>query len=154
METREALFNKSQTGQRMKMLISRYARDLDKITIRRGNKDKPLSQLSALDIHTVVKNIPYKKDTAPVEVIGRPARLLNGEFSRGIDCKKKAILLSAWAVRNNIPYRLIASSRRPDKKFHHVFPQIALRGEWINFDATYKHMKMGGDKTGTAFEVL
>lgn len=154
METAEPLRNKEQTGRRMKLLIGRFARDLDCVVVRRGRRSIPLSDLSAMAVHSLVKNIPYKKDTAPIEVVARPARLLNGEFYTGLDCKKKSIVLGAWAVRNHIPYRLIASSRRPDKKYHHVFPQIRLNGSWVNFDATYKNMRIGANKRGTAFEVL
>lgn len=138
----------------MKMLIGRFARDLDRVSVRVGGRSRALSSLSLPEIHSVVKNIPYKKDTEPVEVIARPARLLNGEFYSGIDCKKKAIIIGAWAKKNGVPYRLIASSRRPDRKYHHVFPQVRIGGAWVNTDATYKNMRLGENKTGTAFEVL
>lgn len=138
----------------MRALIGRFARDLDRVSIRSGGRVKMFSKLSPVEVHKVVREIPYKKDTAPVEVVARPARLLNGEFSTGIDCKKKAILLGAWAAARGVPYRLIASSKRADRKFHHVFPQVFIDGEWINFDATYKSMRPGTIKRGTAFEVI
>lgn len=150
----EPLLNKEQTGRRMRALIGRFARDLDRVSVRSGGRVKMFSKLSPVEVHKVVREIPYKKDTAPVEVVARPARLLNGEFSTGIDCKKKAILLGAWAAARGVPYRLIASSKRTDRKFHHVFPQVFIDGEWINFDATYKSMRPGTAKRGTAFEVI
>lgn len=138
----------------MRQVIGRFSRDLDRVVVRVRGRPCPFSKLSVREMHRVVKDIPYKKDTAPVEVVARPARLLNGEFYSGLDCKKKSILVGAWAVKNNVPYRLIASSRRPDKKYHHVFPQLFLHGSWFNMDATYSYMRPGAVKRGTAFEVL
>jgi hypothetical protein len=154
MEIREPLRNKEQTGQRMRAVIQRFARDLDTVTVRRNRRDVPFAKLSLRSAHSLVKKIPYKRDTEPVEVLARPSRLLSGEFRTGIDCKKKAVLLGAWAVRNNVPYRLVASSRRPDRRYHHVFPQFYLRGSWVNVDATYSNMKLGENKTCTACEVI
>jgi len=154
MEQREPLINKEQTARRMKMLIGRYAKDLDRIKVKSGRSVVPFSKLSTTAVHSLVKNIPYKKDKEPIEIIARPARLLNGEFYYGLDCKKKAIILGAWAVKNRIPYRLIASSKRADKKYHHVFPQIRVDREWINFDATYRNMLPGEVKRVTAATVL
>lgn len=138
----------------MKMLAGRYARDLDGVKVRIGGKLKAFSALSPLEVHEVVRNIPYNRDHEPVEVVARPARLLNGEFSRGLDCKKKATLIAAWAARRGYPFKLVATSKRPDRKFHHVFPVVRLRGEWVNMDATYSTMRPGTVKRGTAFEVL
>lgn len=149
----EPLINKEQTGRRMKQLVGRFARDLDRVRVRVGGRSKRFSALNPLEVHEVVRNIPYRKDTEPVEVIARPARLLNGEF-RSLDCKKKAILIGAWAARRGYPFKFIAASKRPDRKFHHVFPVVRLRGEWVNMDATYANMRPGTTKTGTAFEEL
>jgi len=153
MEVREPLRDKEQTGKRMRFLASRFAKDLDRIHVKRSGKLIPLSALSLRSMHSFVRRIPYRRDVEPIEVIARPSRLLGGEFS-ALDCKKKAICLAAWAVCNRVPYRFVVSSRRPDRKFHHVFPQVNLRGEWINADATYSYMSLGAEKTGTAFEVL
>jgi len=150
----EPLIDKRQTGARMKMLAGRFARDLDGVKVRINGKLKRFSDLNPAEVHEVVRNIPYKRDTEPVEVIARPARLLNGEFERGIDCKKKAVLIGAWAARRGYPYKFVATSKRPDRKFHHVFPVVRLGGEWVNMDATYATMRPGTQKRGTAFEVL
>lgn len=154
MQDIEPLKNKEQTGRKMRSMIGRFSRDLDRVTVRIGNRVKKFSDLNPAEVHSVVKSIPYKKDTEPVEIVARPARLLNGEFTRGLDCKKKAILIGAWAARRGYPYRLIACSRRPDMKYHHVFPQVRLSGEWVNMDATYSNMKPGAVKSGTAFAII
>ena len=154
MQSREPLISKEQTGRKMRALVGRFARDLDSVYVRVGRRRCPFSALTAAQVHKVVREIPYRRDTAPVEVVARPARLLNGEFYSGLDCKKKAQLLAAWAIRNHLPYRFVASSRRPDRRFHHVFPQIRFGREWVNMDATYRYMRPGSRKVGTAFEVL
>lgn len=154
MRSVEPLINKRQTGRKMKMLAARYMRDLDGVKVRIDGKLKSFAGLSPLEVHEVVRSIPYRKDVEPVEVVARPARLLNGEFSRGLDCKKKAVLIAAWAARRGYPYKLVATSKRPDRKFHHVFPMVRLSGEWVNMDATYSTMRPGTIKRGTAFEVL
>lgn len=137
----------------MRALVGRYARDLDSLVVRSRGKSLPFSRLSLPEVHKIVRSIPYKRDTAPVEVVGRPARLLNGDFA-GLDCKKKAILIGAWAKRNYVPWRFVASSRRPDRRYHHVFPQLRIAGEWVNADATYSRMRLGEVKRCTAAEVL
>lgn len=137
----------------MRAMIGRFARDLDRVRVRVGSRRLPFSKLSLSQVHEVVRRIPYLRDPSPVEVVGRPARLLNGEFG-GLDCKKKAILIGAWAVRNYLPYRLVASSRRADRRFHHVFPQVRVAGEWVNADATYGNMHLDERKRVTAAEVL
>lgn len=153
MRTEELLINKEQTGRKMHALIGRFARDLENVYVRINGKTRQFSRLDPLEVHTIVKNIPYKKDTAPVEVVARPSRLLNGEFSAGLDCKKKAIIICAWA-KPKYPYRLVASSRRADLKFHHVFPMVFLGGQWVNFDATYSNMQLGAVKQVTKAQII
>jgi len=137
----------------MHSLIRRFARDLEKVHIRRAGKLIPLSDLTLRQFFTYVRKIPYRRDTKPVEVISRPRYILQYQ-GLGMDCKKKAILVGAWAKVNGTPWRLIASSTRGDKRVHHVFPQVKLNGRWRNVDATYKHYRPFQHKRVTFAEVL
>ena len=89
----------------------------------------PFSSLTIKEAFDVVRKIPYRRDSAPVEVVTRPG-IVARNMRVGMDCKKKAILLSAFLKRRGIPFRLIASSKRKDKRIHHVFPQLNFAGEW------------------------
>jgi len=158
-EVREPLIDKDQTGDRMYELIERFSGDLDIVRVRQRGRTLPLSSLDLPAFYNMVRTIPYRQDSKPIEVISRPYHILRHR-GLGMDCKKKAILLGSYLKRQGIPYRLVASSRRPDKRFHHVFPQgfLSLCGatspEWVNLDATYRHNRMGERKTASAAEVL
>lgn len=134
---------RAQTARWMYHLAEKFAGDI-------GH----LAQLPLMDMHAFVGSLPYASDDRAWgdpfrEVVARPRYLLemlkNGEIS-GIDCKKKAILLGAWATRNGIPWELIAMSERPDKEIHHVFPLLGLGGTWVNADATYSRYRLGAAK--------
>lgn len=132
------LHNKNQTGKEMHRLISKYSSDLDNVKLRRGNQLVPFSFLPMDEAFNFVKNIPYRRDLKPIEVVARPGKIM---LNRGVgmDCKKKAILLASYFRQRGIPWRLIASSRLPSGRIHHVFPQMCFCGTWLNFDATYPH---------------
>lgn len=140
-------------------LIERFSGDLDIVKVSRRGRAVPLSSLDLPSYYNLVRSIPYRRDREPVEVVSRPYHIFRHR-SLGMDCKKKAILLGAYCKRNGIPYRLVASSRRPDKRMHHVFPQgmIQLSGntspQWVNLDATYPNYRLGMQKQATAAEVL
>lgn len=120
----------------MYSLVCSYATDLKHITFR----GKPLCDLSLPEIYKFVKSIPYKRDIAPVETISRPVRSISAiPLSGGLDCKKKAILIGAWALCNGIPFQFVASSNSKTKRVHHVYPQLKLSGTWKTADATYSH---------------
>jgi hypothetical protein len=36
-----------------------------------------------------------------------------------------------------VNYKLIASSTRPDRAIHHVYPVFEIVGKWMPVDATY-----------------
>jgi hypothetical protein len=156
----ERLYSKDQTGRKMYGLIQKYSGDLRNTYIRKNGRLVSLASLPLLDYYNVVRKMPYLRDKKPVETIARPRLLLNGEFS-GVDCKKKAILIGSWLRlngRRSIPgfqgWRLISVSTRPDKKIHHVFPQVKIGGEWLNLDATYSDYKPFQKKLVTKAEVL
>lgn len=117
---------------------------------------KDLGRLAAMSLpefFDYVKKIPYQRDKRGVETVARPSLLLR-EFPT-LDCKKKAILICSWARCNGIPYRLVACSERPDRKFHHVFPQLKVAGRVRNADATYPKYRLNQSKARmTRAEVL
>lgn len=146
----ETLRDKAQTARNMYRFIDRYFHDLDTIKTSDG---RPLSKLSLKEFFDLVRLIPYRQDNKPIEVIARPKHILT--FSgNGMDCKKKAILISSYLKRNRIPYRLVGSSRKPSGKIHHVFPQAFIAGQWENLDATYSNYRPFAVKRVTAWEVL
>lgn len=147
------LKDKEQTARKIKALVNSFYNDLDSIfVINRGTNVK-VPDLSLQDFFNLLKNIPYRRDPRPVEVVARPYYLFKYR-NLGLDCKKKAIMSAAYAKYRGLPYRFIGSSNRPDKKIHHIFVQIKLDGEWLNFDNTYKEYKLFGPKQVTAWEVL
>ena len=90
-----------------------------------------------------VKNIPYVEDPEPFELVSRPFYMLHKRFNlKGLDCKKKAVLMGAWLNAHGIPWRLVAVSERPDKLIHHIFIQAFIDGVWKNIDPTYKEFKL------------
>jgi hypothetical protein len=151
--SKRTLTDKAQTAEGMKTLVKDYAGDLDILYMKYKGKNTPLSQLPLERFHRFVREIPYKMDEKPIEVLMRPYYAVKFR-SQGIDCKKKAILMAAWAERNGLKWRFIASSRRPDKRKHHVYPQLKLSGEWVNSDATYRHYRIGENKIVTSEEII
>lgn len=143
------LNSKDQTGAEMYRLIDLYSGDINRINF----KGKPISQLNMFDYFNFVKNIPYRKDISGIEVVSRPKKIIENKNS-GMDCKKKSILISSYLKNRGIPFRLIASSKRPDKRIHHVFPQMKINDQWVNMDATYSNYKPLQEKTLTKAEVL
>jgi hypothetical protein len=152
-EMREPLTDKQQTADRIRELITRFAADLDNIYIERKGKKYPLSSLSLKEYFSFVAAIPYRKDTAPIEVVARPRHIINHR-KLGMDCKKKTVLMGSYCELHGLPYRLVCSSRRADKKVHHIFPQVRLHGEYQNIDATYPDNKIFDSKVCTHAELI
>lgn len=151
---REDLYNKDQTGAEMKRLVTSYASDLQNIFVKYQSNDVSLANLPIDVFFDTIKNIKYVRDPKPTELVMRPYYAIKFN-KKGLDCKKKAILMASYAYINNIPYRFIASSTRPDGKKHHVYTQLQIDGQWINFDCTYNDYTMGMEKENeTANEVL
>lgn len=150
---REDLFDKNQTGAEMKRLVNSYSNDLKNIYITFEGKQTALADLPVEYFFSIVKDIKYKIDSKPVELLMRPYYAMKFR-KNGLDCKKKSILMASFAKANNIPYRFIASSIRKDKRKHHVFPQLFINEQWVNFDCTYNNYYIGQEKELTAAEVL
>lgn len=149
----KGLKTKDQTGKEMHRVIDNYSRDLDTIFVRRNGKYIPFSSLPMNEAFDAVRKMPYRRDQVPTEVVARPEIIFRNR-PLGIDCKKKAILISAYLKRRGIPYRLIASSRKRNRKIHHVYPQMNIAGVWHNMDATYNHYRAMEPKFTTKTEVL
>jgi len=137
----------------MHRLINQYYNDIQNIIVEQNGKKTPLSELPINKAFDYIKNIPYRQDSRPFEIVARPEISARNQ-KNGIDCKKKAILMAAYLKSRGIPYRLIASSRKPSGKIHHVFPQMQVGNQWFNLDATYSHYRPGQPKTVTRAEVL
>lgn len=144
------LQSKEQTGRAMHALVRATAGDLDRMQLSGDNR--PLSCLPLREYFDIVRKIPYRRDSSPVEVIARPGFMFGDQTA--LDCKKKAVLIAAWAKQNGVPYRFIASSNRPDRKITHVFPQLRISGDWRNMDATYVYYRPGQRKRLTAAQIL
>lgn len=98
-----------------------------------------------------VRRIPYRSDDElfpsdandVTEIVARPKYLLDRRLWPALDCKKKAILMGAWAACNGIPYAFVAVAEYPEKSIHHVFPLLFVDGEWITADATLPENYLG-----------
>jgi hypothetical protein len=146
------LFNKDQTAAEMYRIVERYHEDLKNIPVVYRSKKVPFSDLTLKDAFDVIKMIPYKQDSPPVELLSRPKYI--GQQNTGADCKKKSILMGSFLKVNNLPYRFVAISTMPDRRFHHVFTQTKINNSWKNLDPTYPDAIPFKNKKVTNYEVL
>ena len=152
----EPLKNRLQTARRIKHLIEQYYTDLRLAFVQDGNRLLPLADLTLDQYFNFVKNIPYRKDKQPFEIVARPYYIIKHR-ALGMDCKKKAVAVGAYLRMKNFKYRAIGSSNRPDKKIHHIYMQLfdPKKKEWKNVDATYNFYKLFEPKTAETYrEVL
>ena len=81
------------------------------------------------------RQVPYFRDAdsgGAGEVIKRPMYGMLGG-----DCDDKAVLIGAACERLGIPWRIVTTSRRPNKSIHHVYNEVNIDGDWLPVDATY-----------------
>lgn len=132
---------KELTGRYMYKYAEKYSKDLGSL------KNLPFETW-----YNRVKNIPYASDDAlfpedparVVELVARPAYLLNRKLFPKLDCKKKAILLGAWAAANNRDFRFLAVSEIPSKEIHHVIAAVDYDGRGLKLaDATFPNFYLG-----------
>lgn len=155
-QNREPLKDRIQTARRIKHLVEQFYTDLDLCFVQRGNRLVPLSKITLQEFFDFVKNIPYRKDPKPIEIVARPYYIVKHR-KLGMDCKKKAVAIGAFLRMKNFKYRAIGSSNRPDQKVHHIYLQLfdPDEMEWKNVDATYSHYKLFEQKKNETFkEVL
>lgn len=124
--------------------------------VRYGAEGNDLGELAKMPLPSFfnkVRSIPYKRDIKGRETVARPSLLLK-EFP-ALDCKKKAILMGAWCHANGVPFRFIAVSENPSRRFHHVFLLAKIGNQWRPIDATYPHYKLFEKKPRvTRWEIL
>lgn len=133
----QAMQGKEVTGEKMYRMVTDFFRDLG-----------PWLARSFQDWFAYVRAIPYVSDVERfkdrvLEIVPRPKYLLDRGLFPKIDCKKKAILIGAWAKGNGIPFRFVAVSDRPDHEVVHVFPQVDFGRGWQNADATLPEYEFG-----------
>lgn len=153
--SREPLKDKEQTAKKIYQIVNEFYLDLHSVMVPVKKRGQTLraSDLSLQEFFDIVRNIPYRRDPRPVEVVARPYYLFKHQ-KLGIDCKKKAILIASYLKANGIPFRFIGSSNRPDRRIHHIFPQALIDGEYKNVDATYSQYRLFQPKNVTAWEEL
>lgn len=144
----EPLIDKKQTVKKIRYIIDKYYTDLRDFFLKKNGIITPLTRLSIIQFYDFTKAIPYRRDQKPIEIVIRPFYLLSNK-GIGLDCKKKTTLCGSYCKCNNLKFRLIGSSQRPDKKIHHIYPEICLNGQWYSMDATYSHNDFGQDKPYT-----
>jgi hypothetical protein len=137
----QPLYDKEQTAETIKNFTAKYYNDIENYLI---NGKRP-SQMSLQEFFDFVRLIPYRRDSSPVEVVSRPSYIINHR-NLGMDCKKKSVLMGAYCTLHNIPFRFCGSSTRLDKKIHHIFIQVFIKGLWKFADATYSDYKLFQDK--------
>jgi hypothetical protein len=155
-ENREPLKDRIQTARRIKHLCEEFYLDLNLCFIVKGNKQTPLSKLTLPEFFDFVKNIPYRRDPKPIEIVARPYYIIKHR-ALGMDCKKKNSLICSFLRMKNYKYRAIGSSSRPDFAIHHIYMELydQKRGQWRPVDATYPGNKLfERPKSETAREVL
>lgn len=147
---REPYTGKELSGERMYEMCFDFYRDLD-----------GLETLPFQDYFDLVKEIPYASDSdispnEDAEITARPAYLLSRSMFPSLDCKKKSILIGAWAQAQNppVPFRFLAVAEYPNLIIHHVFPQLDFGMGWENCDATFSTYKIGMGIPVTRAEVL
>jgi hypothetical protein len=132
-------------------LINRFCDDLKFIYF----DNTPVLDFTLQEYFNCVKNIPFRRDPKPIEIVARPYLIFKHK-KLGMDCKKKSVLIGSYCAYHNIPFRLVISSKRADKKCHHIFVQVRnpTEGQWKNVDATYPENNLFEPKRCTYMEVV
>lgn len=124
--------------------VDKTLENIKQIILRNYDKDylKAFDSWPLEKVYNYVRNLPYVKDPENVpisnndniELLKSPYLMI---FTNGGDCDDKAVLLGAILHRKKIPYRMAVVSSTPDKQYHHIYPEIFLRGKWFAIDPTY-----------------
>ena len=107
--------------------------------------DPQLVNLSLADAVDYIADLGYLADDTldrDVEILIRPDAIAGP-----IDCKKMCVMLAAWAIRNDCPFRFLAVAEYDqtcdgvvdDQDIHHVVTLIEYRGETYMVDPTRRH---------------
>lgn len=95
-----------------------------------------LALLSFPEFFHFVAGLDYRKETGRFQFLASPENVLSGN-SPVVACANKSILIGCWCKNQNIPFRFVACTRKPNTAYNHVFPQMLLNGKWASVDATY-----------------
>ena len=155
-QNQEPLHDRLQTARRIKHLVEMFYTDLNLCFIVRNGRQVQLPKLSLQEYFNFVKNIPYRKDPRPVEIVARPYYLIKHR-KLGLDCKKKGCLIASYLRMKNYKYRAIGSSTRPDGNICHIYFELydPKEKQWKPVDATYSNFRLFQKKTDeTNREVL
>lgn len=139
---REKLFKVEQTGEQIGRLARQYWQDM-----------ADLVSLTPPQLFGFLQAIPYRRDPPGVELVQRPL-FLRMEAARGADCDDRATAVAAWAIASGYPWRVVAVSRRPDLRLHHVFTEVRLGSSWVPIDPTYPTSSYGRPENWTARKTL
>lgn len=120
----------SETVKEMYDIVEKFYKDLE-----------PYKNWTLLGFFWFLCFIPYREDLE-IEVIGRPRLLLERAY-KGLDCKKKSILMACYLKNKDIPYRFKVVGQGDD--VHHIFVEGFLKeyGGWIDLDCTYSGGEIG-----------
>ena len=120
-----------QTAAQMVRLVKQYAADL-------GEKSSwPLPRFFRF-----VADLEYRADPKGHESLSRPALAMQESWPWR-DCDDKAIMIASWCWLNKIPFKFMASSKRPDKTLHHTWVMCEMFGKQLPLDATYPKNYVG-----------
>ena len=141
----ETLIDRQQTANKMYELVGRHSDDLNVVYAKYKGDLIPVSGLPLQEFYMRVRSIPFQIDNKPVELLLRPCYCFAlANAGRGLDCKKKAVLMASWINENmgRKHFRFVATSNRPDRRITHTYPEIKINGEWLPLDATYQTNKI------------
>lgn len=145
------LKNCEQTADEIARIVNRYYKDLNLILYRRrSGRSGPIGKMTLTEYYDFIKNIPFEVDEKPIEFVARPYYLMKRNSA---DCKKKTIMIGSYLKLHGIPFQLVGSSIRPDRRIHHIFPRALINGKFRTIDATYPSNRIFKDRNNTR-EVL
>ena len=138
--TQTILSGANQTAAEMEKLVRSFSSDIGE------KKEWPLAKF-----YNYVKNLEFRPDPQGHESISRPSLSMLPNWPWR-DCDDKSILIGSFCFENGIPFKFQASSKRPDKKLHHVFVIAKIDGRECVLDATYPRNKLGALDEGMTYQ--
>ena len=129
--TSRPLESADQTAAEMVRLVRTYSGDL-------GEKGRwPLNKF-----FRHVAELEYRPDPKGHESVSRPALSMSENWPWR-DCDDKAVMMGAWCYQNQLPFKFVGSSKRPDHQLHHVWVKARIDGKDLPLDATYNKNYVG-----------
>ncbi len=125
--------------------------EIVRLICRFSHRIQFMNKYSLETVFDYLRYVPYKKDEPLKEFVLSPDKAIKMKYA---DCKKKHIILASYCKNKGIPFRIVLSSNRESKDFHHIFIQCFVKGEWVNYDCTYRKNRIGVPKYGTNFKIV